>query len=756
MLNQCCNLALKVFLALLVATANANAVTILPVGDSITEGYSGQCSYRRPLAEMLFQDYGCPVQFTGSRLTPRNNPSRCVATNTPHEGRSFLTVNDLIDPMATAMQAEHSDYLLVHLGSNDLFYGDSPEVIVDDLELLIDRAREINSEVGILLAGIIPWDPTRGFDNVSLDELQLSNDTAVAIRQLVNDRPGEQIYFVDANTGFDSITMTDDGVHPNDLGEEFVASRFLTVLNSLGVCDSPAGDSAFVARLENANTGNCLEMPQSSSSAGDEAASAQCSAAANQQLLFEPVADATDVYTIQFQHSQASDLCLDASGAALAQQVCDNSDNQQFHISVEATRYLLTANDRVFGEAGDGDIVVADDNSQLSQRWHFGNYLSSADPAACDPSVSSREIGNPGEWNLLSLPCNAPAGATMADLIDDPALAANPDEWAAFRYQASGADAGYRPIAAGDPLPEPGVGFWFASTRQVMLRMPAGSVVSAGSNALPCAAGEPCHRMEIDHQTGWNMIGNPSASNLLHAEVQVVNDSTTCSVNSTCSLDGIAEVNSGLFSYNGIAYREFSSAVGKQNIAMPWEAYWVALQVEAGSDLTIDSPWQLYFREYSSQYVFVTSSHVDAAMGGIDGADALCQADASRAGLPGNYKAWLADSTVSPASVWSKPDRPYVRTDGRLVATSYNDLADNTLLNPINKTAWRVSKAATDVWTNTAPAGAAQSMTAHCGNWQNTVGSAAGGRSSQTGVGWTASGNAFSCSSLLPLYCGQQ
>ena len=68
-------------------------------------------------------------------------------------------------------------------------------------------------------------------------------------------------------------------------------------------------------------------------------------------------------------------------------------------------------------------------------------------------------------------------------------------------------------------------------------------------------------------------------------------------------------------------------------------------------------------------YVFVTSTeHTAGAIGGLEGADAICQARADAAGLPGTYRAWLsgpgvdARDRLAGASGWIRPDgRPFAR-----------------------------------------------------------------------------------------------
>ncbi len=740
----------------LVFAGQAQAVTILPLGDSITEGYGWQCSYRRPLVQTLFEDYGCPVQFAGTRLTPKNNPPHCKPTNTAHEGDSGKTVEHQIDPMVAAMNAQLVDYLLVHLGSNDMFYGSDTDTIIEDLELLIERAQSLNPDVSILLAGVIPWDPTWdvGLDIGHLDELQLSNELAAAIEQLVADRAEENIYFVDANSDFDNATMTYDGVHPNDSGEEFLAGRFLSVLNTLGVCANPT-TAPFYARLENTDSSMCIEMPLASTDTGESAVIAQCSDVAHQWLSFDPVASLDNTYTIQFQHSQASNLCLDASSGWLTQEVCDEGVNQQFRIEVEGTRYRLSVDSLLAGVADNGQIEFLSDTESYEQRWQFDNFQSSPPADVCDPSVSSRFIANPGTWQLLSLPCTAPNGATMADLIDSDEIES--DAWAAFYYQATGSEPGYKPIAGSDLAPEPDVGFWFISSETLTLRMPAGSLATTGSNALPCAAGEPCHQQTIDASSTWNLLGNPAGSNIRYQDIQAVNDSTLCSASNACKLDDIPDVNVAIYVFNGVNYQQLANTQGKQSMLIPWEAYWTILLADDTSALTINEPWHLSLREYPGQFMFVTNSHHAADLGGLAAADELCQFEARRAGLPGQYRAWLADATASPSTDWTTHNTdPYLRTDGQLIATGWDDLTDGALLNPIDKTATRVGKLPTDVWTNVNSTGSPASVSAHCNQWNSSAGNAPVGRTDKTDQHWSDGSRTRDCSVELPLYCAGQ
>ncbi len=75
-------------------------------------------------------------------------------------------------------------------------------------------------------------------------------------------------------------------------------------------------------------------------------------------------------------------------------------------------------------------------------------------------------------------------------------------------------------------------------------------------------------------------------------------------------------------------------------------------------------------------YAFVTSLAYGADFGGLSGADALCDARAKSAGLPGIYKAWLSTKTENArdriptdAGGWARPDRlPFAASRASLLA----------------------------------------------------------------------------------------
>lgn len=83
--------------------------------------------------------------------------------------------------------------------------------------------------------------------------------------------------------------------------------------------------------------------------------------------------------------------------------------------------------------------------------------------------------------------------------------------------------------------------------------------------------------------------------------------------------------------------------------------------------------------------VFVTSGTYTGNLGGIAGANSICQSAATSAGLSGTYYAWIAGSYADdPYIRFNKTFDRYVLRNGTVVANDWYDLIDGTLTNPIN------------------------------------------------------------------------
>jgi hypothetical protein len=151
----------------------------------------------------------------------------------------------------------------------------------------------------------------------------------------------------------------------------------------------------------------------------------------------------------------------------------------------------------------------------------------------------------------------------------------------------------------------------------------------------------------------------------------------------------------------------------------------------------------------------VTQGTYKPNFGGLSDADAKCQQEA--ANLGGTFRAWLADTTGSPATRFTKQGS-FVLVDGTPVASSWADLADGTLAAAIQMTAKGALVGKELAWTNVRIDGQLDSTSDHCSNWTSVSGALMGswGDPSMATSWWTTegAGNCGQCS--YHLYCFEQ
>lgn len=195
----------------------------------------------------------------------------------------------------------------------------------------------------------------------------------------------------------------------------------------------------------------------------------------------------------------------------------------------------------------------------------------------CDPVISSRRVNIVQEWQLLTLPCSAPTGSTMADLVVSNSSSTGNVDWKAFEYDASLGN--YKPLQATSAIPAPGSGFWFISPEPVTLQMPEGSVTGLNPG------------VPIPASTRWNLIGNSSGHPHQFFGMFAENSSIGCTL---CRL-GESEnhgFTSHLWLWDDIA-RKYARLGDVVQVAEPWQGYWSRFDLHDQST-PVDTPWRMY------------------------------------------------------------------------------------------------------------------------------------------------------------------
>lgn len=252
--------------------------------------------------------------------------------------------------------------------------------------------------------------------------------------------------------------------------------------------------------------------------------------------------------------------------------------------------------------------------------------------------------------------------------------------------------------------------------------------------------------------------------------LQETNDDIGCTNFTPCVIDQ-QPIQSRLFLYDEFTndYRRYSSNVGETSVVQPWDGFWVILV----ADDVANADWTLHLPPYESQFMFVTDEEFTADSFSINGgsgsgealdyADSLCQIEADNAGLLGSYRAWLSDSSQSPAAEFTQFTTPYIRPDGVVVADTYTDLTDGNISTPISITGTLKTPSNSFVWTGTGTNGIAMAapngLQPFCGNWSSADSSSETfvGNSTATSAPWTIAPLTVGCGAVSAhLYCAAQ
>lgn len=220
-----------------VNVVNVTTVRVLPLGDSITNGWWGQQSYRYPLWKLSL-DGGASLDYVGTLSNvDGGNPvwpdHLGRAFDRDHEGHSGWTAGEVAASLTSWLAGYQPDVALVHLGTNDILSSGSDGLItaVSGLTSIVQRLRARNPDVRIYVAKIIPLDPQHPAWPLSAVGASVATLTATLNSQLdawaaSQTSMRSPVRIVDQFTGFNARTETFDGIHPNAAGELRMAQRW--------------------------------------------------------------------------------------------------------------------------------------------------------------------------------------------------------------------------------------------------------------------------------------------------------------------------------------------------------------------------------------------------------------------------------------------------------------------------------------------------------------------------------------------------
>jgi hypothetical protein len=203
----------------------------MPLGDSITQADTEHDSYRYLLWKKL-TDGGYNVDFVGSMDLNHRGGKPLNDFDHDHEGHwgwradQFITGVHGKGSLSDFMENYTPDIVLIHLGSNDILWGESTGEIREDLKHIINIIKRTNPDVAILIAQLIP---------VTDEEI---NSRINMLNEAILKLPAElhlesQLVIINLNEGFNPYEDTYDGIHPNSRGEEKMAAAWYDELENI-------------------------------------------------------------------------------------------------------------------------------------------------------------------------------------------------------------------------------------------------------------------------------------------------------------------------------------------------------------------------------------------------------------------------------------------------------------------------------------------------------------------------------------------
>jgi len=212
-------------LASVPAARAAAPVRIMALGDSIT-GSPG--CWRALLWQRLTTTGFTNIDFVGT-LPPQGCGFTYDGENEGHGGFLATNVADQ-NQLPGWLSATLPDVVLMHFGTNDVWNNRSPATILAAFSKLVDQMRASNPSMRILVAQIIPMNPSNCAECAQ---------RVVALNQAI---PGwaagkttaaSPITVVDQWTGFSPASDTFDGVHPNDSGNVKISNKWYPPLTAV-------------------------------------------------------------------------------------------------------------------------------------------------------------------------------------------------------------------------------------------------------------------------------------------------------------------------------------------------------------------------------------------------------------------------------------------------------------------------------------------------------------------------------------------
>ncbi len=192
----------------------ARAVTVMPLGASITHGYgsSDGDGYRARLRERLTREAKISIDFVGSQRSGR-------LRDDDHEGHPGWRIDQIAARAGGWLETYRPEVVVVHLGTNDMIQNHDVATAPERLAALCDRILAVRPGIRIYVSSLVA-----SSDPVVDARIDAFN---ARLPELLAGRRG--VVFVDQHAAMDRRELTDN-VHPTDAGYRAIADAWYAAM----------------------------------------------------------------------------------------------------------------------------------------------------------------------------------------------------------------------------------------------------------------------------------------------------------------------------------------------------------------------------------------------------------------------------------------------------------------------------------------------------------------------------------------------
>ena len=357
------SLALATALGLIAATlavatpaaAESNGgVRVMPLGDSITDGYTVPGGYRNGLWQRLGAT-GRHPDFVG---TGYNGP--VTLGDHDHEGHPGWRIDQIDANVAGWLRSANPRTVLLHIGTNDIIQNYDLAHAPARLSALIDHIRTLAPNVQLFVAQLIPAGDATNETRTRAFNAALPGVVA---------QKGPLTHLVDMHSAITTADLV-GGVHPDADGYDRMAARWYAALQSVpgsltAITVPPVGAAAL---LTHPASTRCLTVPAAAANGG-QATIQDCGGPANQRWT------RTDAGELRVFAGSCLDVYASgtADGTKIQNWTCNGTAAQKFTVNPNGTVVSAVSGKCLDvssnGSANGTHVQLWSCNGSAAQQW---------------------------------------------------------------------------------------------------------------------------------------------------------------------------------------------------------------------------------------------------------------------------------------------------------------------------------------------------------------------------------------------------